>query len=238
VLRLADEFTAKEGKLDALVCNAGALLNSKQFNAEGVETTLGCHLLHGSYLLTQSLLPKLASAPDPRVVLVSSGGMYLNKWPGAAAASFAEPEDGNGHAAYDGNTAYSYSKRAQVLLADEWRKEHGESTGIKFVSCHPGWVATPGVDGAFGDKQKWLEPLRDMWEGSEGVCWLAATPGDTLESGAFYLDRKPQTKHIAGAFMTEGSRTKNSAEEVSELMAFLKEASAGGSWSEGQWTPP
>lgn len=77
-----------------------------------------------------------------------------------------------------------------------------------------------------------------MWEGSEGVCWLAATPGDTLESGAFYLDRKPQTKHIAGAFMTEGSRTKNSAEEVSELMAFLKEASAGGSWSEGQWTPP
>ena len=44
VLRLADEFSLKEGKLDALVCNAGALLNTKQFNAEGIETTLGCHL--------------------------------------------------------------------------------------------------------------------------------------------------------------------------------------------------
>ena len=277
--------------------------------------------------------------------------MYLGKWPGAAAASFAEPEVEGVHAPYAGNTAYCYSKRAQVLLVDEWRKEHGETTGIKFVSCHPGWVATPGVEGAFGDKQKWLEPMRTTWEGSEGtctcactrgtcacvacatgrysqrerwqndlscdatnmlehgrpctrtnsvcsicvhsilsrsyflimltfslvvccvtsvsrpgvpsrirawcvcgvravgdggnvpipaagICWLAATPGQTLESGAFYLDREPQVKHIAGPFMTEGSRTKNSPDEVAELMTFLREASSGGSWSQGKWSPP
>lgn len=140
-------------------------------SADGLATppTLLCRL-HGSYLLTESLLPRLAASADPRVVLVSSGGMYLGKWPGAAAASFAEPEVEGVHAPYAGNTAYCYSKRAQVLLADEWRQEHGETTGIKFVSCHPGWVATPGVEGAFGDKQKWLEPMRTTWEGSEGTC--------------------------------------------------------------------
>jgi hypothetical protein len=63
-----------------------------------------------------------------------------------------------------------------------------------------------------------------MWEGSEAICWLATAPAASLESGAFYLDRQPQTKHIAGPFMTEGSRTKNSADEVAELMAFLSSA--------------
>jgi dehydrogenase/reductase SDR family protein 12 len=38
------------------------------------------------------------------------------------------------------------------------------------------------------------------------------------------LDRTPQAKHIAGPFMTEGSRTKNTAEEVAELLEFLNTA--------------
>merc|ERR1712195_340195 len=70
-----------------------------------------------------------------------------------------------------------------------------------------------------------------------GICWLAATPGESLESGGFYLDREPQVKHIAGPFITEGSRTKNTTDEVAELMKFLREASRGGSWNQGKWTP-
>ena len=51
-----------------------------------------------------------------------------------------------------------------------------------------------------------------------------ATNGKNLESGAFYLDRAPQSKHISGLFMTEGSRTKNPREEVDDMMANLKKA--------------
>ena len=45
-------------------------------------------------------------------------------------------------------------------------------------------------------------------------------------AGAFYLDRTPQPKHIAGPFFTEGSYTKNSPEEVDALMRLLKEHSS------------
>jgi NAD(P)-dependent dehydrogenase (short-subunit alcohol dehydrogenase family) len=43
--------------------------------ADGHELCLATHVL-GPLLLTELLLPLLAAAPDPRVVLMSSGGMY------------------------------------------------------------------------------------------------------------------------------------------------------------------
>lgn len=35
-----------------------------------------------------------------------------------------------------------------------------------------------------------------------------------VESGAFYLDRVPRVKHVAGPFFSEGTHTKNTPEEV------------------------
>jgi hypothetical protein len=43
-----------------------------------------------------------------------------------------------------------------------------------------------------GSKKKYLEPLRSLWQGAEGICWLAVVPSERLVPGAFYLDRKPQ----------------------------------------------
>ena len=65
---------------------------------------------------------------------------------------------------YDGNLAYVYCKRAQVLLCERWTQQH--PTGPKFVTCHPGWTDTPGVDAAYGGDKKYLEPMRSMWQGS------------------------------------------------------------------------
>ena len=53
-----------------------------------------------------------------------------------------------------------------------------------------------------------------------------------LQPGAFYLDREPQRKHLAGPFFTEGTHTKNSPEEVQELMARLEHAAAAASGAE------
>jgi dehydrogenase/reductase SDR family protein 12 len=72
--------------------------------------------------------------------------------------------------------------------------------------------------------KKYLHPLREPWEGAEGICWLLGADSTKLESGGLYLDRKPQTKHLAGPFFTEGSYTKNKPEEVNSFMEKLKQA--------------
>mmetsp|Transcript_1676 Transcript_1676/g.3540 ORF Transcript_1676/g.3540 Transcript_1676/m.3540 type:complete len:346 (-) Transcript_1676:1843-2880(-) len=216
--RVVKEFTDKEDKLDCLVCNAGALFNDRRVNSNGQEVTFMSHLVCGSYQLTKLLLPSLKQSPanEARVVYVSSGGMYNSKFPEWEVAA----SSGKHESDYNGNIAYSYAKRGQVLLAERFTKDYPE---VAFVSTHPGWVRTAAVDGAYGDNAKYLEPFRNLWEGSEGIAWLTATPKKNLESGAFYLDRSPQRKHIAGLFMTDGSFTKNSEKEVDVMMKKLEE---------------
>jgi dehydrogenase/reductase SDR family member 12 len=218
VRKAAEELQSKTKQVDVLVCNGGVLLNDKQVSSEGNELTFASHLLGGSYLLSQLLLPQLKAAEDPRIIFVSSGGMYSVPFPDWPTAT--SDKDAAKHA-YDGNLAYAYAKRGQVLLAEQYTKMYPE---IKTVSSHPGWTATPAVDLAYGDNKKYLEPMRTIWQGSEGIAWLMGTKGSNLEGGAFYLDRKPQRKHVSGPFMTDGSYTKNTPEQVDEMMSNLKKA--------------
>ena len=231
-----------------MVCNAGALFNEKQCTSEGHEVTIASHFFGGSYLLSKLLLPNLQNAilPNnqeekgkakdnhdnentnedeyyvPRVIYVSSGGMYNTKFPTWEEATNQAPNQ-----TYDGVMTYAYAKRGQIILAEEFAKQYPQ---ISWLSCHPGWVDTIGVDEAFGSNgKKIFSPLRTKWEGSEGIAWLMGTRtrnknGDfMLKNGGFYLDRKEQTKHLAGPFMTEGSFTKNSREEIEEMMDKLHE---------------
>ena len=180
------------------------------------------HLVCGSYQLTKLLMPSLkkaseASDGEARVIYVASGGMYNSKFPewGEAAST------GKYESKYNGNMAYAYAKRGQVLLAEQFTKKYQDTT---FLSCHPGWTKTAGVDDAYGDSAKLLEPMRTTWEGTEGICWLTQTSKANLEGGAFYLDRSPQRKHIAGAFMTDGSYTKNTDDEIATMMKRLEQS--------------
>lgn len=213
VHRLVKEMSEGTKRLDALVCNAGALLNKKQTTSEGHEVTFACHLLNGSYLLSSLLMPMLKSTPDSRVVMVTSGGMLNTKWP--------KWETATSQKSYDGQLAYCFAKRGQVLLAERWAatKEHAP---VKVVSAHPGWTKTPGVSAAYGSKQSYLEPLRSTWEGSEGISWCCVCPQAELEDGAFYLDRKPWPKYLPGFMWGEKTSTMNTSDEVDTLMAQLK----------------
>jgi dehydrogenase/reductase SDR family protein 12 len=58
------------------------------------------------------------------------------------------------------------------------------------------------------------------------MAWMMSTDKANLQTGAFYLDRKPQRKHLSGAFFTEGSFTKNTEKEVDEMLQKLKEAAS------------
>jgi dehydrogenase/reductase SDR family protein 12 len=115
--------------------------------------------------------------------------MYNTKFP------LWEDATSTGNNAYDGQFAYAYAKRGQVLLCERWSEKYPK---VKIVSCHPGWTLTGGVEAAYGDKKSYLEPLRTLWQGSEGIVWLAVADAAQIDCGAFYLDRSPQIKHIAG----------------------------------------
>eukprot|EP00927_Polykrikos_kofoidii_P048967 TRINITY_DN43122_c0_g1_i2.p1 TRINITY_DN43122_c0_g1~~TRINITY_DN43122_c0_g1_i2.p1 ORF type:complete len:523 (+),score=79.35 TRINITY_DN43122_c0_g1_i2:77-1645(+) len=216
VRRCWEEFSASGAHLDGLVCNAGALLNEKTLTDEGVEVTLAAHLLMGVYLLGKLAMPSLRDSQG-RLLIVSSGGMYNTKFPDWETACSLKGD-------YDGQFAYAYMKRGQVLLAEQWAKAEPL---VKCVTCHPGWANTEAVDKAYGSNKSLLEPLRTPWEGAEGMCWLLACPSHLIQSGAFYLDREPQVKHMAGPFFTEGSYTKNSDVEVADMMEKLE------AWTEG-----
>lgn len=214
VRSMMSDFATRETSLDGLVCNAGVMMPTKELTSEGFEVTFATHLLHGSYLLTQLALPLLRRAATPRVIFVSSGGMYNAPWPGW--------DVGTGLAgSYVQEMAYAYAKRGQVLLAEAWAKEMPDVT---FASCHPGWADTPGVTGWLGTGKIALAPMRTLWQGTEGIAWLCVCAAAEIEGGAFYLDRSPAPKHLAGPFFTEGSYTKNSAAEVEEMLQRLREA--------------
>lgn len=205
-----DEVTMR---LDGLLCNAGGL-NCESIittTSEGIETTFAAHLLFGTYHLVNLALPVLERTPNARVIVVSSGGMYNTKFPSWNRAT-------SRRGTFDGQFAYAYAKRGQVLLCEEWTKKY---PNVTFASCHPGWVDTPGVDAAYGANKSYLEPLRNLWQGSEGILWLLVT-SDKIEGGGFYLDRSPSRKHMAGAFFTDGDFTKNTPEEVQKMMELLE----------------
>lgn len=116
VRRVMQEFGNREQRLDGLVCNAGAITPTKTVTSEGYEVTLATHLLHGSYLLATLAMPHLRRCEaGPRVLFVSSGGMYNTPWPGWATANDAPASE------YNQELAYAYAKRGQARPCDTLR---------------------------------------------------------------------------------------------------------------------
>jgi len=215
VQKVAAELREKEAGINCLVCNAGAMTNTRTLTSEGHEVTFATQLLNGTYLMAQELQPLLEKKEGARVIVVSSGGMYNVKYDHGLATG--------AKGSYDKQLAYAYAKRGQVLLCEYWAKK---ISNVKYVSCHPGWTDTPGVDFAYGSTKKWLEPMRSTWEGAEGICWLCAAPSAEIESGGFYLDRTPQVKHLV-------SWTANTDKDVEDMVAALAKASAASSTAAG-----
>ena len=103
-------------------------------SAAGVRRCSNASWTHPSSFLF--LLPKLKRSDDPRVVFVSSGGMYSQRLSLADVEWRKRP--------YDGVVAYAQTKRMQVVLAEELAVERGPQ-GISVNSMHPGWGDTPAV---------------------------------------------------------------------------------------------
>jgi len=183
VRSFAADLLSRRPRLDAVIHNAGVMPEERTESAEGHELSLATHVL-GPVLLTELLLPALTAAPDPRVVLMSSGGMYTQSLP------VDDIEYRRGH--YRGATAYARSKRVQValtpLLARRWPE-------LLVAAMHPGWADTPGVAQSLPGFRRLTRPiLRTSEQAADTAVWLTATEPAPV-SGQFWHDRRIRPTH-------------------------------------------
>ncbi|TDP95005.1 SDR family NAD(P)-dependent oxidoreductase [Labedaea rhizosphaerae] len=184
VRRFAADALDRWPTVDVVVHNAGTMPPERTASPQGHELALATHVL-GPLLLTEQLRPALARATDPRVILMSSGGMYAQPVPG-------DVEYRTGR--YKGAVAYARTKRLQVaftpLLAERYA-----SDGIAVHALHPGWADTPGVAGSLPGFHRITGPLlRTAAEGADTAIWLAATTPPP-PTGRFWHDRRQRPTH-------------------------------------------
>lgn len=195
--RLAEQILDDGRGWDVLVHNAGALSHEHRITGEGFETTYATQVL-SQHVLTSRLLPMLALGEDPRVIVVSSGGMYLERLdpPRVHMRSAAD---------YRGARAYARAKRAQVTLTEQWALR---SPGpVAFHCMHPGWADTPGVRESLPRFRRLTRGiLRSPDEGADTVVWLSAQRPLPAASGTFWLDRRPRgTVRLPGTATDAGA---------------------------------
>jgi dehydrogenase/reductase SDR family member 12 len=216
IKQFADSFfkDGKNDRLDALINNAGVVMQERQTNEDGVEICFAT-AMGGTFLLSSLCLNSLKKAQG-RVVNISSGGMYLAKF----YPKFIREDIYKGK--YDGLLAYVQSKRCQVLLNKRWATKLKEQ-GIVFHSYHPGWSATPGVKTSqmswFYEKKE--DELRNELEGADTAIWLTLSNDDTItrsqNNGSFWFDRSIVKEHFPFAW------TRNTDLEVDELWKYCVE---------------
>ena len=186
VIDLAATVSADHPRLDALVHNAGALVHDFTRTVDGLELTVQTHVV-APFLLTRQLFGLLAATPSSRVVTVASGGMYTQR----LADLDLGPDD------FDGVTAYAKSKRAQVVLTQQWARRTA-GRGVTFHAMHPGWVDTPGLAASLPQFHRVMGPwLRSPDQGGDTIAWLAVAPEAGAgggrpgqeAGGRFWLDR-------------------------------------------------
>lgn len=171
------------GAVDVLIHNAGALVHDYTETEDGFEQTYAAQVL-SQHLITSGLMPLLERSEDPRVIVVSSGGMYSQRLrPDAMEMSREE---------FDGVRAYALAKRAQVALNGQWARRFPD---VFFAAMHPGWADTPGVATSLPTFKKVTGPfLRTPEQGADTIVWLAAAPLTPALSGRFWLDRAPRAE--------------------------------------------
>ena len=194
--QVADTVLGGTERLDVLVHNAGALMSRYELTDAGLETTTQVQVV-APFLLTALLFPRLRTTPGARVITVSSSGMYTQRLDVDALT----PDP----ASFSGVAAYARTKRAQVVLSEEWaRRTRG--SGVSFHVTHPGWVDTPGLLASLPRFARLMGPvLRSPQEGADTVVWLAASEAGASAGGEFWHDRRPRsTVRLPGTGTREG----------------------------------
>jgi NAD(P)-dependent dehydrogenase (short-subunit alcohol dehydrogenase family) len=172
VAAAAEQLRTRYGRLDALVNNAGILINppALETTAADMRATFETNVF-SIVTVTSAMLPLLVEAPAPRIVNVSSttASLTYNAGPGTRFADAPR------------NLAYATSKSAVTMLtvqyANAFRREE-RYTHLKINAATPGHIATD-LNGHSGS--------RTPDQGARVVVSLATLPHDG-PSGGFFND--------------------------------------------------
>ena len=176
-VRKAAEIAMGEPRLDVLVNNAGVMFPPLERTMQGFELQWGVNHL-APFALTGLLLPKLAEADKPRVVVTSSVAHRRGKiaW-----------DDLNAEKSYNRTLRYSASKLANLAYIFELdRRLRAAGSPIMTAACHPGFANTDLMRHIAGVRV--LSPLAGrLFNSAAQGAWptLQAATGE-IESGAFY----------------------------------------------------
>lgn len=207
VLRFCSEFVGTGTPLDVLVHNAGCMVHTRTTNEDDLEVNFATNTL-APYFITNQFIPLLEKSQDPRVIFVSSGGMYTVKL---------VPDDFNSARLhkFDGTFVYAENKRQQVVMNRSFAKLY---PSIHFSAMHPGWADTPAVESAMPTFHKLLRSkLRTPDQGADTAHWLCVTRRiREFPSGSFFLDRQVMPEHL-------NSGTHSTGEEEEVLIRGLQE---------------
>lgn len=175
----SDEIRAMGMPIDALVCNAGIVLDDLQ-QVHGLEKQFVVNHL-GHHLLVRRLLDRVIAAPQGRVVVLGSGS-ERDAPPGGI-----QFDDLSGRSWDKGR--YGHSKLANGLFS--LALAHGLATaGTRATSncVSPGHVRSNilrNVD--YGYRSN----ARSVQQGAATPCWLAASPDAARLNGGFFRDFAP-----------------------------------------------
>jgi NAD(P)-dependent dehydrogenase (short-subunit alcohol dehydrogenase family) len=185
VRRLAGELRRDLPRIDVLANNAGGIFGARELTVDGHEKTMQVNHL-APFLLTHELMD----------VLIASRGSVLNTSSIAAKVfSRFDVDDLEVATHYSPRVAYGNAKLENILFTFELHRRYHDQ-GISTVAFHPGNVASNFASETNSlMRYVYHTPLRRLFlvssdQGADNLIWLASgTPGETWQSGQYYIKR-------------------------------------------------
>jgi WW domain-containing oxidoreductase len=178
-------------KIDVIICNAGIVAPKYGETKEGFEQTVGvCHV--GHFLLVKKLMPRLLSAPAPRVVMVSSESHRVPPRLNFDALPYPESQ-------FRPMKSYGQAKLCNALMAVELQRRFA-GQGLTACYVHPGTMVTTeiGRDSAIVRFAMWLvSPFTKTASQGAATSVFCATWDDRRELGGNYFSHCARAKPSA-----------------------------------------
>jgi NAD(P)-dependent dehydrogenase (short-subunit alcohol dehydrogenase family) len=168
VRSLAAQLLSHHDRLDALVNNAGVIVQERKESEDGYEFTFAVNYL-AHFLLTNLLLPLLRDSTPARIVNVASAGQ--------SPVDFGDLMTERG---YGGMKSYTRSKLAQIMFTFELA-ERLRDAGVSVNALHPASLMdTKMVIETFGYTMSTVE------EGADATVRLVVSPELEGVTGRYY----------------------------------------------------
>jgi len=185
---VANTLLHRPEPVDVLINNAGTFSTRRVLTAENLELVFCVNHL-ASFILTETLLPKLRKTPGARIIQVNSQGHRFNGL---------RPDDVHfSRRHYTGMRGYGAAKTAQLLCTWEFADRLAGS-GVTCNAMHPGAVRS-AIGEENGRLYRWYKhhfvdrSLKDPHISGLAIHYLATSPELDGVTGQYFNLTMPET---------------------------------------------